>query len=612
MAYASLKDYGVIGNQHSAVLISRLGSVDWCCLPYLDSPSHFASLLDENQGGLFQIAPVGEYHSEQHYVSRTHVLETHFETSEGKGKITDWMPMDQKKPLVRRKVEVEEGQIEWCLNCSPRFGYGAESVQLEKKRQGILFRGTVPEDVAQLYASIPLHEDLQGKSATAVFSLNAGEKAHFTWAWGRMDRPAIEAEPTETIKYWRSQIHECPKDSGRCLFSGPWHEMVVRSGLTLKLLTNSYAGSLAGAATTSLPSILGGTRNWDYRYSWVRDVSLSIQAFLNLGYEKEANRLFRWLTDIVIRDGAEELQGVYTFDGGKFLPERELTYLGGYAGSRPVRVGNHSARQYHLDIYGHVSVSALQFFQRTGYLPTGLWTRLKEITEYVCQAWRRPDRGAWESRAKPEHFLASKVLCWVAIDRAIWLATQMGEDIPQRWTQEREVLHQTICDQGFDENRRSFVRSFGEREIDSAALMIPLVGFLPPDDYRVLSTLEVIQSELSDGVLIHRQQTPDGLRGDEGGSLQSSFMFIAALALCGRVEEASDRLAELCTYATPLGLYAEAVDPMAGTPSGNFPCTSSHLGLINAALYVGMARGRAVPTGSLIGSLTREPLKRAA
>lgn len=617
MSYLSLRDYGVIGNQESAVLISRLGSIDWCCLPYLDSASHFAALLDENQGGQFQICPHGDFHSEQSYLPRSNVLQTHFETPTGRGVLTDWMPIADgvsRLPVIYRRVEVIEGDVEWVLLCNPRFGYGAEGIQAEKFRQGILFRGTVPEDMAFLNSDIPIHIHSSGRSAVAQFKLPPGQLAHFSWTWGRSVRPETVASPESAMRYWQAQAHSCGTTNGatssKCVFAGPWHDNITRSGLVLKLMTNRFSGAIAESVTTSLPSLLGGSRNWDYRYTWVRDSALAMQALINLDQQEEAKRLFHWLSDIVVRDGAEGLQPVYTLDGGKFLPERELTFLSGYAGSRPVRVGNLSSRQFSLDIYGHVMLSAIQYYQFFGSLPDDLWPRLAEITEYVCQAWRRPDRGPWEVRAKPEHFVSSKVLCWVAIDRACWLAEAMGCEIPRRWYEERNVLHRTICEQGFDTGRRSFVRAFGERELDASALMIPLLGFLPADDFRVLSTLDVIQSELADGVLVHRYRTSEGVPESDGGHLLCSLWFVSALALCGRVDEASDRLAELCTYATPLNMFGEQVDPVTGKPAGNFPSASGHLALINAALYVAAARGRKLPYGSLLGSLTRETLKR--
>lgn len=611
MGYLSLKDYGIVGNQSSAALISRNGSVDWCCLPYLDSPSHFAALLDENKGGLFQIVPQGDFHSEQRYVTRTNVLETVFETPQGKGILRDWMPIDStnlREPILHRRIEMLEGTIEWSVLCTPRFGYGSERAQAELYQDGILFRGAQAFDLALLRSTLPLSIQGGGNCAGASFRLHEGNSAQFSWIWGRHGAIGEFASAQPTIEYWRSWVHRC--DPSGCLFAGPWHDLVTRSSLLLKMMASHYSGSFAESVTTSLPILSGGSRNWDYRYAWVRDSALAIQALTAMGHRAESEAFFQWLSDIVRRDGPEGLQAVYTLDGGKYLPEREITFLSGYAGSRPVRVGNLSARQFQLDIFGHVLLAAAQHYSQFGRLPEGLWTRLSEIAEYVCQAWRRPDRGPWEVRSKPEHFVASKVLCWVALDRAIWLADTMGIEHPRRWSEERQILHRTILEQGYDEQRGSFVRSFGDRELDASALLIPLLGFLPVDDPRVLSTLDAIQNELSDGVLIHRYRTSDGLPESDGAHLLCSFWFVSCLALCGRIDEATDRLAELCSYATPLGLFGEQVDPITGDPAGNFPCASAHLAMINASVYVGMLRGRRTPFQTLIGAPVR-PFKAA-
>jgi GH15 family glucan-1,4-alpha-glucosidase len=598
VSFLSLRDYGVIGNQASAALVSRDGSVDWCCLPWLDSPSHFGALLDSNHAGQFSIHPEGDFHSRQAYVGFTNVLETHFETPNGRGVVTDWMPvtdMPEREPVIRRRVRTLDGEVKWKATCSPRFEYASESALAERWRDGVLFRGTQPGNLGFLRSSLPIAISADGRTANCEFELEPSECADFSWAWGRHGGLEVFAPPEETISHWNRWNHVCA-ESG-CLFAGPWHDMVIRSGLTLKLMSNRFAGSLAESVTTSIPAILGGSRNWDYRYAWIRHAGQAIQALTGLGHDQEGSSLFRWLSDVVTRDGAEGLQSVYTLDGGKYLPEHELNLMG-YGGSRPVRVGNLSARQFHLDIYGCVMTAMAQNLTSQGpdgRLPGGLWPKLAEIAEYVCQAWRRPDKGMWEVRTKPEHFVSSKVMCWVALDRAIWIAHRLGQEVPRRWREEREILHRTILEQGYDSSRGSFVRAFGDRELDAAVLLIPMVGFLPPDDPRVHSTLDAIQAELGDAVLIHASRSTDSIREADGAHLLSSFRYVSCLAMCGRVDEASDRLAELCSFASPLGLFAEQVDPLTGVPAGNFPSSSAHLSLINASLYVGAARGRKVP-----------------
>lgn len=609
MAYLSFRDYGIIGNEISAALVSRMGSIDWCCLPYLDSPSHFGAILDENRGGSFQIAPVGDFQSEQRYFQRSNVLETKFETPNGRGVLIDWMPVDSsscRSPIIHRRIETIDGEIEWAANCTPRFEYGAEAAHIEIFRGGVLFRGSSPSDTCILQCTMPLEIVEGANSISKRWKLTAGQSAQFLWVFGRHGKISSFPTPKETADYWQSKAHRCqPVGTSSCLFAGPWHEIITRSGLLLKLMITQFRGSVTESITTSIPALTGGSRNWDYRYAWLRETALAIQALDNLGYHEESNDLFQWLSDILIRDGSENLQPVYTLDGGRYLPEREIPFLSGYVGSRPVRVGNLSARQFQLDIFGHVMLAVAHHYQKTAKLPQGLWPKLADIAEYICQAWRRPDRGPWEVRTKPEHFVASKVLCWVTLDRACWLAETQGEPVPSRWREERAILHRTICEQGYDDTRQSFVRAFGERDLDAATLLIPLVGFLPWDDHRVQTTMDAINTELSDGVLIHRYRTPEGLPESDGAHLLSSFWYISCLALSGRVDEASDRLAEICTYATPLGLFSELVNPTTGEPAGNFPSSSSHLALINAGLYVGISRGKVEAQIPLIGTRHR-------
>lgn len=598
-----LSDYGIIGNQSSAALVSRLGSIDWCCFPYLDAPSHFGALLDENQGGRFQIMPLGDFRSEQRYLQRTHVLETLFETPHGRAILTDWMPMDEgllQDPIIFRRLDVIDGKMNWLLNCTPRFSYGAHNATAEPHRGGILFRGAAPDELGQLRADQPLEISAAGNSVQSRFTLSSGERSHFTWAWGRRANLPAQPSPEVTLQYWRNWAHHCPATG--CPFAGPWHDAVSRSALVLKLLTCAPFGSIAEAITTSIPGVPGTSRNWDYRYAWVRDGAMAIQALAHLGYQEESNEFFLWLSDIIARDGAEGLQPVYLLDGGRSLPERELSFLAGYQGSRPVRIGNHSSRQFQLDIYGHIMIAATEFYRIFGKLPQGLWPRLTEVIEYVSQAWRRPDHGPWETRAKPDHYVASKVMCWAALDRAIWLAKKLGEtpsshashlhSVPTRWIEQRAILHKTICLQGYDPTLNSFVRSFGSRDLDASALWLPILGFLPFDDPRIQGTLSALQESLSEGIVLQRYTTADGLPGMDGVHLVTSFLFISCLALSGRVEEASDRLAELCTYATPLGLFGEQIHLETGQTTGNFPSAAVHLGVINAALYVGAARSK--------------------
>jgi GH15 family glucan-1,4-alpha-glucosidase len=591
MRYLIASDYGVIGNQYSSALVSNLGSIDWCCFPYLDSPSHFGALIDKNQGGRFQIMPQGEFRSEQRYLPKTMVIETLFETPTGRATLTDWMPTDEEKsflgPALCRRIEVVEGSIPWMLTCTPRFRYGTDPGQAERHPQGIRFRGTYAEDLAVLQSSIPLEISANGASAVGRFTLNAGEKLQFFWVWGRRctlsdinsNKPISIPYPHATIEHWRKLAHQC--SSTHCIFGGPWHDLVSRSGLILKLLSTSYAGSIAEAAVISLKGPLPGSHTWGHRHTSIREGALLIQAFAQLGYIDEAHAYFAWLKGILDRDSAEGLQPFYTLDGGKVVPEREIPYISGHARSR----------QFQLDIYGHVLLTITEYYKVFHILPDDLWPKLSEIVDYVCQAWRRPDFGPWGLTQKPEHFVVSKLFCWAALDRACWLAKATGRNPAPRWLGEKNILHRTICEQGFDSNRNTFVRSFGDREIDSSVLWIPFLNFLPPDDPRIQGTLDAVQSQLASGVLLKRYRNLYELHSEELMDFWSSFFFIGCLALLGRTEEAGDRLAEVCTYANPLGLFGDQIETIQTGLPKSFPAASVHLALINAALYIGAARG---------------------
>jgi GH15 family glucan-1,4-alpha-glucosidase len=434
----------------------------------------------------------------------------------------------------------------------------------------------------------------------------------FAWAWGRR----IGAPPFQsfkpTLEHWRRLAHSCPNTG--CAFAGPWHDAVTRSGLFLKLLIAPYSGSIAGAVTTSIPGIvrtfedtesgvaeIQAGRTWDNRYAWIKHGALAMQALTALGYINESKNYFSWMSETVMRDGIDGLQAVYTLDGGKQLEEKELGHLRGFHGVKPVRIGNQASEHFHLDIYGHIMLASDHYYREWGELPDGLWEELANIADLVSHAWRKPDFGFWDTGAKPEHHVSSKVLCWAALDRAVSLSQRMKKNVPNRWLEEMKILHRTICDQGFSTEQNSFVRAFGETNLDASCLWIPLTGFLPFDDPRVVGTMSGIMSELSEGVLVRKNKSQNDLPLQDSPDLESSFLLISTLALAGRVDEAGDRLAELCTYATHLGIFGEQVDPVLEETSGNFPCATSHLSLINAALYVGAARGRQIST-SLLGS----------
>ena len=547
-------------------------------------------MLDENRGGRFQINPEGEFRSEQSYAQNTHVLETTFETPHGRAILTDWMPTNEgSEAIIHRRVEVVEGSVSWLMICTPRFSGGLKA-EAEVFRNGILFRGPAQNELAHLHADVPLQISANGSAAVARFTLGMGDRCQFTWAWGRTHIAQLSvprlANPQETIEFWMTQAHRCP--STGCPFAGPWHDLLVRSGLLLKVLQTKYAGSLAEAVAPSFPRHPGERHGWEHRYAWVQNTATGMQAFANLDYHTEATALFQWLSDLLVRDGVEGLQPAYLLDGGKQFSE-----------SKPI-LPDESIRtlhEFHLDTFGQVLLAAFEYRRLIGHLPAGLWQKIVEIADYICQAWRRPDYGPWHpgrsvgGRSRPEHFVVSKLFCWVVLDRAIQLAESANERPTPRWLDERRILHRTIIEQGYDNNQRSFVRSFADRELDPATLLIPILGFLPPDDPRVLGTLDAIQSQLSEGVFIHARRDPHGVEFP-GASLLFSFLYVSALAICGRAEEAQTRLAELGSYATSMGFYGDTINLASNENRGSFPSLEVHLALIQAGIHVAAARGR--------------------
>ncbi len=599
MGYLTTQDYGLISNHFSAALVSRLGAIDWCCFPYLDSPSHFAAYSDRNQGGKFQIAPMGEFRSKQQYYSRTQVLETLFETPSGRGILSDWMPLGEigtSFPVICRKISVIEGTICWLLQCTPRFQYGSEPAQAERHPRGVLFRGIQPEDRVILQADFPLKILSQNSEVTGETSLDTGQSTTVLWMWGRFGslrevnshKKLIAPEIQPTVLQWREMAHQCPPDG--CLFGGPWHDLVSRSGLVLKSLTQPYSGSIA-QSTTVTPKANSQSHFWDHRQAALRNGAFLLQALSQLGYIEEAKAYFSWVQYLLERDGAEGLQSRYTLDGSKNLPERSL----------PQWIPHENPRQFRLDIYGHLILILSQYFRIFNEFPESIWPKVVEIADYISQAWRRPDHGPWNYSGRPEHFVVSKLFCWKALEEICWLAEELKKPISSRWIAEKTTLHRTICRQGFDFQKNAFIRSFGESELDSSSLWTVLLQFLPADDPRIQGTLLAIQAELAQGIFIRRSRPRFDFQKEDPLDLLISLQFATCLALSGRNDEAIDRLAELCTYANPLGLMGNQITTTDHPLPERFPCLATHTFLINCALYIGSNRLRSRTHYPLLG-----------
>jgi len=610
--FKPLEQYGVVGNLETCALVSRQGSVDWFPVPHLESASVFSRLLDE-AGGYFASSPVERFESTQQYRERTNVLETTFQTEHGTLRLTDFMtPVtlgtngdDHPEQVLYRKFACLDGNVEYRVDFEPRFDFARSEPTLSSTASGVRAMG----DGTELRCWTTLGElgvDAEGGRATATATLAAGEEA---WAGVRYDGgsspepAACEQVLAETVDYWRAWSHSCG-DQSQCVFGGPWHELAVRSGLVLKLLTHHETGAIAAAPTTSLPEEIGGVRNWDYRFSWIRDAAFTVQALTNLGHTAEAEAYLSWVLDLCRTASPAAIQPLYGLHGESELTERTLDHLSGYRDSQPVRIGNEAADQRQLDIYGELLLAVFEATRSGISISTADWAAICGIVDYVTEIWTEPDSGIWEVRSDPLNFVFSKLMCWVALDRAIDLAVEKEFDAPlDRWRRQRDAIRTAILDEGLDPTGSYFVRSFEEADVlDAATLLAPFVGFLPFDEPRVRATIEAVDDRLtSEGGLVYRYDGHDGLPGGEGTFLLCSFWLVDALALTGQIEEAEQRLEGLIEYVNPVGLLAEEVDESTGHQLGNFPQAFSHIGLINSALHVSRAKGMAVPGTELIG-----------
>jgi GH15 family glucan-1,4-alpha-glucosidase len=593
--YLPIAEHGVIGDLRSAALVGTDGTGDWYCPERFDGPSVFGSLLDRREGGLFRIAPVDPLAStRQLYLPDTNVLITRFLSADGVCEVQDFMPVDANpQRLIRRLVGVR-GSLPFRLELEPRFDYGRIRPTLRRSRDGVAFYA--PGYAAALASPIALERTPAG--VAAEFELRAGEARTFVFepreAASLLSEPEAQALMHETAVFWRNWL-------GQSGYQGRWREMVHRSALTLKLLSYRPSGAIVAAATTSLPEQLGGHRNWDYRYAWVRDFAFSIRALFRLGFTAEAAALSTFYHAVssaaTPRNGDGLLQVMYRIDGTGLLDEQELAHLAGYRGSRPVRIGNGATSQLQLDIYGEL-IDSLYISEQQALAGHGelisydRWQSLERVVDWLCAHWQEPDEGIWETRNGRQRFTHSRLMCWVAVDRAIRIATTRGlpADLA-RWTGTRDQIFAWIMDRGWSERRQAFVQAEDSDVLDASLLLMPLVHFIAPTDPRWLSTLEAIRSELVTDSLVYRYDpaaSPDGLDGDEGTFSMCSFWYVECLARAGRLEEAQLAFEKMLTYANHLGLYSEQIGP-SGELLGNFPQAFTHLGLISAAVALDRA-----------------------
>jgi len=578
-----IEDYGLIGNTHSAALVSRSGSIDWLCLPRFDSGAIFAALLGDERHGSWQLrAKDREARIFRRYRPGTAILETRFETEMGAATVIDFMPppADNSVNEVIRLVRGDRGVIEMATTILFRLDYGRLVPWLQRTAKGIF--AVAGPDAVRLYTPVEL--DNRNLTTQAEFAVHAGEYVPFVLTWFPSHRqpPAVGDAVglmDRVERFWRDW-------SARSTYQGPWNEVVERSLITLKLLTYSPSGGIVAAPTTSLPESLGGSRNWDYRYCWIRDATLTLYAFLTSGYHDEAIAWRNWLLRAAA-GSPKDLQIMYGLHGEQRLQEFTLDWLPGFGGSAPVRVGNAAFSQLQLDVYGEL-IGSLHAARRYGIDGSeAAWSLASVIVEHLARIWHQPDEGIWEVRGSARHFVHSKLMAWVAFDRMIASASIYGLSGPlERWRRIRDEIHADICRNGFNAERNTFVQYYGGATVDAALLFIPLVGFLPPDDPRVLGTVAAIERDLLNNGLLRRYDTDDGfdgLDGDEGAFLACSFWLCDVYHLCGRDADALKLFKHLLGFANDLGLLSEEYDPCGVRQLGNFPQAFSHVALINTA-----------------------------
>ena len=582
----------MIGNLHTVALITSDGTIDWYCSPRFDSPSMFASLLDADRGGHFALRPAGgEWQNKQLYFPDTNVLITRFLTPAGVGEVQDFMPVGERMDgthrdrLIRRVLSVR-GRMRFELECAPRFGFGRERHRAERHYGGVLFES--PDARVALETETPV--EVRDDDVHASFELAAGQSATFILEHvpGHYETHGHSAEETRelfehTVEYWRRWL-------AQSRYRGRWREIVHRSALTLKLLTYAPTGAIVAAPTTSLPEVIGGERNWDYRYTWIRDAAFSLYSLLRLGFTEEATAFMDWLTERLAGMHLQEpspLQIMYGIDGRREIPERLLEHLEGYRGSAPVRVGNNAATQLQLDIYGEL-VDSIYLYDKYGTpISHQSWDDLAHMVNWVCENWDQADEGIWETRGGRQHSTYSRLQCWVAVERALRMATARGLPTDRaRLEAARDQIYRQIHERGWNKKREAFVQHYDADVLDASVLLMPLMKFIAPQDPRWLSTLHAIGNELTSDSLVYRYNpaaTPDGLAGHEGTFSICTFWYVEALARAGRLDDARLIFEKMLTYANHLGLYAEQIGPT-GEQLGNFPQAFTHLALISAAV----------------------------
>lgn len=597
-AYQPIQNYGIIGDLHTVALVGMNGSIDWLCYPHFDSPSIFAALLDAEKGGHFQIT-VEDAAKKQLYLPDTNILVTRFLSADGVGEVADYMPIDPTEEARRRHrmircVGAIRGLVPFRMTCRPAFDFARDRHELQLFDEGAVFRSA--SLMMALGTHTPLEED--GTGVRADFTLREGQRAFFTFEGvesteGRGAWPLSPEEDwkafRETVAYWRNWL-------STSTYRGRWREVVHRSALALKLLTFEPTGAIVAAPTAGLPEEIGGERNWDYRFTWIRDAAFTVYALLRIGFTNEARAFMNWLLARTSEFTQENpLRPLYRIEGDGISQEEILTHLAGYQNSQPVRIGNAATDQLQLDIYGALMDAVYLFNKYATPISHDLWVNLRRMLNWLCENWQRPDSGIWEVRSEVEHFVYSKMMCWLALDRAIRIAEKRGfpADL-DLWRKNRDAIYEEVMAKGWNEERQAFVQAYDSDALDASSLLMPLVFFVSPMDPRMLKTLDAVRRELVADSLVRRyslEHSRDGLMGEEGTFSLCTFWLVEALARAGRVEEARLVFEKMLGYANHLGLYAEEIGPR-GDALGNFPQAFTHFALISAAVNLDRALGR--------------------
>ncbi|MEJ2231671.1 MAG: glycoside hydrolase family 15 protein [Nitrospirales bacterium] len=610
MPYQPIENYGLIGNMQTTALVGMNGSIDWFCYPHFDSPSVFGAILDDAKGGRFKIAPVPDgVKSKQYYWPDTNVLVTRFHTPAGVGRVIDFMPVamrptDGTERSIVRRVQAIRGTMTFQVECRPAFNYGRDAHSLTLTKDGAHFQSS--SLALRLGSTISLQQD--DHMIVTEFTLQEGEEVDFCLQEIESGHtPSSSACPEDqaedlfkqTVEYWRRWL-------SKCTYTGRWREMVQRSALILKLLTFQPTGAIVAAPTCSLPEGVGGVRNWDYRYTWIRDAAFTLYGLLRIGFTEEASAFMHWLEARCHELNPDaSLQIMYGIDGRHQLTEETLDHLEGYRGSRPVRVGNGAYNQLQLDIYGELLDSVYLYNKYGTPISYDLWKHLRRMINWVCDNWHRTDEGVWEVRGGQQHFVYSKLMCWVAVDRGLRLADKRSFPADRdRWLKTRDAIYEEIMAKGWDPQRKAFIQRYGSTTLDAANLMMPLVFFVSPTDPRMLNTLDAINRKPEEGGLVSNglvyrynlTESHDGLDGEEGTFNICTFWLVEAMTRAGqadrqRLDEARLVFEQMLGYANHVGLFAEETGHH-GEALGNFPQAFTHLALISAAFNLDRALGK--------------------